>query len=609
MEIFGNKAILTIERTPCETADDLFDSDVFKKLLTIYIDRLAKKHSMLLDIFGKEETSIISRIKELFTSGRKTPGIAASIAVKRVITSEQLILLSDTIRFLAKLKSENVPGVVKGAALLLENRALFLDFINGLYYFWLSYDRFTIYGTDGPDGKIRPRTIIQDTVERLDNLVKNTYRDIKDNLSEEDTRVYRQTRAGVDITAITGKYAGIMNFGPYRMFDDVPLIRQIILAPPLILNPSMNKRTGSFEKVDKNPFELFNINRDDWICYPAKAGPLLIFVFFHKVFIDLGMSLCNLFELADEEDLKRKPDAVFAYGVEGASLDGLGAFPTVFFEDDENGLLAAAIPGRGEFGYFGYLKKMILTLHNIKAMKTGRLPFHGAFVRIILKGGKEANLLLIGDSGAGKSETLEAFTQIGDEYIQDIIIIADDMGSIEKGPKKSLLAYGTETGAFLRLDDLQPGYAFGRLDAAIIMSAAKTNARIILPVTTYKTIMAGHKIDYVLYANNYEEPGEGKPVLEKFKTPEEALAVFREGKVMSKGTTSSTGLNGNYFANIFGPPQYMELHEEISQDYFKEFFARGVFVGQLRTRLGIEGWERKGPDASARELLEMILSG
>jgi len=398
-----------------------------------------------------------------------------------------------------------------------------------------------------------------------------------------------------------------MNFGPYRKFDGVPLIRKIVLSPPLILNPSMNKRTGSFERIDENPFNLFNIKTDDWLCYPAKVGPLLIFVYFHKLFIDHGMSLCNLFELADEEDLTKKPDAIYAYGVEGTSLDGLGVFPTVFYEDTEHDLLVGAIPGRDEFGYFGYLKKMILTLHNIKMMKIGRMPFHGAFVRIILKGGKEANLLLMGDSGAGKSETLEALRFIGDEYIQDIVIVADDMGSVCIGEKKSLLAYGTEIGAFLRLDDLMPGYAFKRLDTAVIMSAGQTNARIILPVTTYKTIMKGHKIDFVLYANNYEEPGEDKPLLEQFNTPEEAIAVFREGKVMSKGTTSSTGITGTYFANIFGPLQYMELHEEIAGQFFNEFFARGIYVGQMRTRLGIPGWERKGPEASARELLRKIL--
>jgi hypothetical protein len=64
---------------------------------------------------------------------------------------------------------------------------------------------------------------------------------------------------------------------------------------------------------------------------------------------------------------------------------------------------------------------------------------------------------------------------------------------------------------------------------------------------------------------------------------------------------------GSYFANIFGPPQYQDLHEEIAERYFRAFFKSGVFVGQMRTKLGVSGFERTGPEESARELLETIL--
>ncbi len=135
-------------------------------------------------------------------------------------------------------------------------------------------------------------------------------------------------------------------------------------------------------------------------------------------------------------------------------------------------------------------------------MKMGRLPFHGAMVRIILKGNKDLTFLFIGDTGAGKSETLEAFRTLGEDYIQDIIIVADDMGSLTIGPDKSIIGYGTEIGAFLRLDDLQPGYALGQIDRAIIMNANQVNARIIIPVTTFNTLIKGHKVDYILCLND-----------------------------------------------------------------------------------------------------------
>jgi hypothetical protein len=71
---------------------------------------------------------------------------------------------------------------------------------------------------------------------------------------------------------------------------------------------------------------------------------------------------------------------VYTFGVPGKALNHLAEFPTVFYDDEENNMMVAAVPNRDEFGYFGYLKKMVLTLHNIIMMKRGILPFHGAYV-------------------------------------------------------------------------------------------------------------------------------------------------------------------------------------------------------------------------------------
>jgi len=37
--------------------------------------------------------------------------------------------------------------------------------------------------------------------------------------------------------------------------------------------------------------------------------------------------------------------------------------------------------------------------------------------------------------------------------------------------------------------------------------------------------------------------------------------------------------------------------------YFNTFFKKDIFVGQMRTRLGIPGYEITGPELAARELL------
>jgi len=368
----------------------------------------------------------------------------------------------------------------------------------------------------------------------------------------------------------------------------------------------MNTRAGQFARVDRNPLEGLALDPSDWLCFPAKVGPLTIFAYFHKRFISLGCALANLFDLATEDEIAAGPSAVYLFGAPVEALKTYGDLPTVFFDDEKNGLLAAAVPLEDRFGYFGYLKKMILTLHNVSMMKMGRMPYHGAMVNIALRNRNQAAVLIIGDTAAGKSETLEAFRILGEERIRRLNIIADDMGSLAVDNKGRVHAYGTEIGAFIRLDDLQQGYALGQIDRAIIMSPQKVNARVVLPVTTREEVLKGYPLNYLLYANNYEEVDEHHPVLERLNSIEEALAVFRKGVAMAKGTTSSSGLVSSYFANIFGPPQYREVHEKLAASTFEAAFSSGVWVGQIRTRLAVPGYEFKGPQEAARALLALI---
>jgi len=576
-KITENKVIIKSKGRMCDTTEELLSSDLFLQFLHITVSRLRERKSPLLGILGDENPS-----------------------------DTVIAQLRDTLQLLGRMSADYVQKVDTDSNIFFRNPLLLNDFIEYMYNFWRSYDRFIICESAGDSMKKRPYRTFNETIEQLTHLVRAAYRDIQENITDRHPNVYRQVPAGAEVAAIAHPMRLVSQEYPYDRLNKVPVIRQILLNPPLVLNPPMNKRTGRFMKIDKNPLHHSEIIPAQWLCYPAKIGSLFILIYFHEKFFELGFSLCNLFELADEATLKEKPDAVYAFGVPGNSLEALSEFPTVFYEDSANDLIVAAVPDKDEFGYFGYLKKMVLTLHNIRMMRRGRLPFHGAMVNILLHDDKEATVLIVGDTGAGKSETLEALRLLGRDAIRDLSIIADDMGSLEIDQQGAVIGYGTEIGAFLRLDDLQPGYAFGQIDRAVFMSPSQVNARVVLPVSSFDTIIKGHLVDYVLYANNYEEIDNDHPVIDHFTDSEQALHVFREGAVMSKGTTSATGLVHSYFANIFGPPQYKDLHEQLAEQYFKRFFDAGIFVGQMRTRLGIPGHEMSGPEQAARELLNVI---
>ena len=577
LRIIGNKAVLNVRERMCETAEELLASEKFRTVLDHCIDRLKTRNSPLLEIFEN--------------------------CVADEAATDDLV---KTLTLLYKYEGSVVPHIFDRSAIFFRDIHLLNGFVEHLYDYWRHFDRFLINDSEGDRLDKRPYRTFNETIEHLTHLIRTVYRHVQENITGSHPTVYRQVPAGAEMAVISlPKELGWPD-EKYSVLNSVPVIRQILIYPPLVIQQPMNKRTGDFKKIARNPIELAELNSEDWLCYPAKVGKFIIMVYFHSNFFELGLSLCNLFQLAGDEDLERKPDAVFVYGVAGNKLDGLAKYPTVFFEDEINNLFVGAVPDRPEFGYFGYLKKMMLTLHNSIVMKGGKMPFHGAMVRILLHGDKEATILMMGDTGAGKSETLEAFRVLGEKHIREMKIIADDMGSIEIDEEGNIMGYGTEIGAFLRLDDLQPGYAYGHLDRSIIMNPSQVNSRIVIPVTNFETIIHGHRIDYILYANNYEEIDSDHPVIERFDNPSWALDIFREGAVMSKGTTTSTGLVHSYFANIFGPPEYKDLHERIVERYFDNFFRAGVFVGQMRTRLGIPGYESSGPREAATELLKII---
>ena len=55
------------------------------------------------------------------------------------------------------------------------------------------------------------------------------------------------------------------------------------------------------------------------------------------------------------------------------------------------------------------------------------------------------------------------------------------------------------------------------------MNPDKVNARIVIPITEYKDVVAKHDVDLFLYANNYEENGDS---LSFFDNVDDALKVF-----------------------------------------------------------------------------------
>ncbi len=567
----NEKAMINFTAKYCDNAEALFDSYGFARVLGAYLDKIKRRET-------RTYRYLISNLKD---------------------DKNLQCNLTKIFKLLMVLKADEIIKFNPLYEKLLEDKDKFIALIEDLYNFWRKLERYTIVQNHKTGDGLQNVSFIEAN-EKFSKLILDTYRKAEENVIGEKPKVYRQLPVGGNAALILNESKWICPPG-YEKLENIPFIQTVILDPPFIIYPKKNTRDGMFTEITTNPLEDCSVNPDHWFCYPAKVGTLLAYIYFHRDFMAHGVTLCNLFEIATEEQYAGKsPDIVYVFGARDNSPDKR----TVFYDDEGNGIMLGYINYSEDIDYFGYMKKMTLTLHNLIMIKRGFIPIHGAMVNIVTKDNKIANVIIMGDSGAGKSESLEALRKLGDNYISDMTIIFDDMGVVKLNRDEKPLGYGTEIGAFVRLDDLDTGYAFRQIDRSIFMNPDKINARLVIPVATYKEITAGYPVDLFLYANNYEEGEE----LEFFNSADEALAVFKEGARMAKGTTTEKGLVKSYFANPFGPAQKEKDMDVLLQRYFDKFFETGVKVGQLRTCLGITGMEKSGPLKAAVKLLEVIKS-
>ncbi len=475
----------------------------------------------------------------------------------------------------------------------LNDRQRLLQLIEAGYHFWRSKQRISILTSFNGEG-LQPTSFLR-ADNQYNQLILQFYRTLQEKVQGEENRVLRQLQAGTNAALLLREYPWPAS-SVYAPLRGILFINRILLRTPLLIHPGSTKREGVFELSDHHPMEDFKEDPEKWIAYPCKVGQLLVYVYFHRDFTGTAIALANLFELAAaEECIGQKPDCLLLFG----NPDGQDE--TVYYHDPLHSMWVGKISYADRIEYFGYLKKMILTLHNLCIMQKGWLPLHGAMVSLTLKDGRQKGVVLIGDSGAGKSETIEQLSQIAKDEIVKQEIIFDDMGALylDNG---QLVAQGTEIGAFVRLDDLEQGSAYRDLDRSIFFNPESANARVVVPVSPYSTVVTAHPVDLFLYANNYTDCRGIHQLTDRGK----AETIFLEGKRQALGTTQESGLCSTYFANPFGPMQMPVLCRQIFDRLLDVMYEKKLFVGEIYTCLGVLNRKKEGLEMAAESLLEII---
>lgn len=502
-------------------------------------------------------------------------------------------LVEEIIEFTRQLHVYNLEDIKHP---LIQDKKLVANLIEEVYEFWRNYQRCSVLHL----GKKSPAQTVN-FIERdteFNRVLLSFYRNLQEKIQGRKNKIYRQLKAGTNASvSVIEKETLIPE--KYDSYRNILFVDSVLLHSPLILHPKTNKREGHFQETEINPIENVWLSKEDFYCYPAKVGSLLAYVYFHKDFIFSGLSLANLFELATTEEIaSRKPDIMVVFGNKEDSND------MVFHYDEENDMVVSKIAYQDKIEYFGYMKKIILTSFNVAMMHRSYLPIHGAMVNIYLENKEKYGVVFMGDSGAGKSEIIEEIGNLGDDKIDHIDVIFDDMGVfIEEDGQ--IFAQGSEVGAFVRLDDLDRGLPYQAMDRSIFMNPeSNNNARVIIPISTYQTISTNHPVDFFFYANNYDD----KIGLKFFDNLDEAKNTFVEGKRMAKATTHEIGLTKSYFANPFGPLQKPDVCDPLIDHYFKALNETGVKLGEVYTNLGVEGRDEESLKQSAQAVLDLLIN-
>lgn len=571
--ITGNKAILNLSEQFFNDVNELLNSESFLDLTKCFIN-----------YHKKDSTRVYAYIEQFFINSS-----VDSLARE----------LTDILKLLTVMNIDEVSSKINKYHNLNKEKDGLLKIVEEFYNYWRNLERYSIIQQNENSRGVGVVNFVEIN-EKLKNMILQAYRRIEMSILGEWPKVYRQVPAAADASIMIRQFD--KNYPEiYKDLNKIPFITQVMIETPYITYTKSNKRDGVFEEVYENPILNTNINYPHFFCYPAKVGDNLIFIYFHRDLLTHGVSASNLFELADVKEIEEKaPDAIYIYGPKDE-----GERKNSFYYDKENKLYVGYIAYSDKIDYFGYLKKMVLTLNNVINIKKGYLPIHGAGLSVVLQNNKTVNIVILGDSGAGKSESIEAFRSLAKDYIKEMTIVFDDMGSFRIQNNK-VYAYGTEIGAFVRLDDLDAGYAFKQIDRSIFMNPDKVNSRLIMPVASFDEINLGYEVDFFLYADNYSAVLDGCDSIEIFDKKEEALRVFKRGARLAKGTTTETGLVQTYFANPFGPVQKREECDKLLDKYFDNLFENKVKVGTIKTQLGLNNMQFEGPRSAAIELFELI---
>ncbi len=288
----NDNAMINFTVKYCTTHEELLTSNGFRRVTLAYLKTLEKRGSNIYKYIS--ELKVNSDNKEI---------------------SENVI---DFLKLLTIMDEKSIINVNDKYKTIFQDKDMLINFLEGLYGFWRKLERYTFIENVSANDGIGNLSFL-DANNRFSNLVLSTYRKIEENIEGHKPKVYRQLPAGGNVGVIVNNIKWNI-FDEYQCLKGISFIDSVLIDPPFIIYPKKNTRDGLFSEVYENPLRDCDISKEHWYCMPVKVGELLAFIYFHRDFMSLGISLCNLFEMARREEYEnKKPDIIYVFGAKDDS--------------------------------------------------------------------------------------------------------------------------------------------------------------------------------------------------------------------------------------------------------------------------------------------------
>jgi hypothetical protein len=334
------------------------------------------------------------------------------------------------------------------------------------------------------------------------------------------------------VTGSTARVAG-HDYGIYKRDGDGES------APP---KEYFRERLGKF---------MEKMNPKDYVCKMVQIGPtktLLVMNRSYSHYMADEMRLFPQFEITPADLESLEPDAISFMGIPRKVM-GDDYKIGYYMEENLEGkqIPVSWVDAEQLADYGGYLKKPLLTVANECVKEAGGMPVHGSAFTIVFKNGLRKTLVIGGDSGAGKSETIIAMVEkaIKSEGeaadVESIEMLAGDMLSMYEGGDGQVYMMGTEEGDFMRMSDISGNWKSRFRDK--LKKASTTNKN---HPTNPRTTIGGLcdpnvflrpvRVNMFYYIDNYSTPKGSS--FEEEKDPGNLLSqIYANGYRREKGTS------------------------------------------------------------------------